>query len=226
MANNLCIIVFLSLGGAYRPFDVTADIVFMVDSSGLVENENYQKEKEFVKSLARLVNATSENARVAVIAYSSSPILAVRFDGYNSLGEFDKKMEEMPLLGGSSRRMDVALQTAAQVLNTARQHVPKLAILLTAGRQIPGGISLDTATEQLRRLNATTLVVAIGQQYDKQELGPVVADQDDDLFEVASFNALVSRAREIGQAIKEKSGMQETRLSCNQITVLKGHCHA
>lgn len=204
---------FLSLGGAYRPFDVTADIVFMIDSSGLVGDENYEKEKEFVKSLARLVNATSENVRVAVIAYGRSTILAVRFDDYNSLGEFDKKVEEIPLLGGSLRPMDVALQSAAQVLNTARQNVTKLAVLLTAGRQIPGGISLGTATQQLRRLNATTLVVAIGQQYDKQELGPVVADQDDDLFEVASFNALASRARKIGQTIEEKSGMQKTRLS-------------
>lgn len=197
--------IFLSLGGEYRPFDVTADIVFMVDSSSSVGNENYPKVKEFVKSLARLVNVTSEKSRVAVIAYGGSPILVVRFDGYNSLGEFDKKVEDMPLLSSSSRRMDVALQTAAQVLNTARQHVPKIAVLLTTGKQTPGGISLNTASQQLRSLNASTLVVAIGQQYDKQELGPVVADQED-LFEIPSFNALASRARTIGQAIEEKSG--------------------
>lgn len=195
--------ICLTLGGPNRPFDVTADIIFMVDSSGLVGNENYQKEKEFIKSLARLVNVTSEKSRIAVIAYSRSPILAVQFD--KSLDEFDKRVDEMPLLGGSERRMDVVLQTAGKVLNTDRQHVPKIAILLTAGRQIPGGISLDTATQRLRSLNATILVLAIGQQYNKQELVPVVAEEED-LFELPSFDALVSNARTIGQAIEEKSG--------------------
>ena len=195
----------MSLGGSNRPLDVTADIVFMVDSSASVGNPNYKKEKEFVKSLARLVNATSEKSRVAVIAYSRSTIPVVRFDGYQSLNDLEKKVDDMPLLGESYRRMDVALQSAAQILNSARQHTPKIAVLLTAGRQIPGGVSLDTATQPLRNLNVTVLVVAVGQQYNKRELDPVVSEQKD-LFEIESFNVLLSRARTIGKAIEEKSG--------------------
>ena len=195
----------MSLGGANRPLDVTADIVFMVDSSASVGIPNYQKEKEFVKSLARLVNVTSEKSRVAVIAYSRSTIPVVRFDGYQSLDDLDKKVDDMPLLDESYRRMDVALQSAAQILNSARQNTPKIAVLLTAGRQIPGGISLDTATQPLRNLNVTVIVVAVGQQYDKRELDPVVSEKED-LFEMESFNVLLSRARTIGKAIEEKSG--------------------
>lgn len=185
--------------------DVTVDIVFMVDSSASVGNPNFKKEKEFVKSLARLVNVTSEKSRVAVIAYSRSTIPVVRFDGYQSLDDLDKKVDDMPLLGESYRRMDVALQSAAQILNSARQHTPKIAVLLTAGRQIPGGVSLDTAARPLRNLNVTVIVVAVGQQYNKQELDPVVSEQKD-LFEIESFNVLLSRARTIGKAIEEKSG--------------------
>lgn len=185
--------------------DVTADIVFMVDSSASVGNPNFKKEKEFVKSLARLVNVTSEKSRVAVIAYSRSTIPVVRFDGYQSLDDLDTKLDDMPLLGESYRRMDVALQSAAQILNSARQHTPKIAVLLTAGRQIPGGVSLDTAARPLRNLNVTVIVVAVGQQYNKQELDPVVSEQKD-LFEIESFNVLLSRARTIGKAIEEKSG--------------------
>lgn len=195
----------MSLGGSNRPLDVTADIVFMVDSSASVGNPNFKKEKEFVKSLARLVNVTSEKSRVAVIAYSRSTIPVVRFDGYQSLDDLDKKVDDMPLLGESYRRMDVALQSAAQILNSARQHTPKIAVLLTAGRQIPGGVSLDTAARPLRNLNVTVIVVAVGQQYNKQELDPVVSEQKD-LFEIESFNVLLSRARTIGKAIEEKSG--------------------
>lgn len=195
----------MSLGGSNRPLDVTADIVFMVDSSASVGNPNFKKEKEFVKSLARLVNVTSEKSRVAVIAYSRSTIPVVRFDGYQSLDDLDKKVDDMPLLGESYRRMDVALQSAAQILNSARQHTPKIAVLLTAGRQIPGGVSLDTAAQPLRNLNVTVIVVAVGQQYDKQELDPVISEQKD-LFEIESFNVLLSRARTIGKAIEEKSG--------------------
>lgn len=177
----------------------------MVDSSAAVGKDNYEKEKEFIKSLARLVNITSEKSRVAVIMYNRSPILAVRFDGYKTLDEFGKSVDEIPLLGGPYRRMDQALQSAAQVLNSARKDVPKIAVLLTAGRQVPGGISLDTSTKQLQSLNATTLVIAIGQQYSAQELSPVVTVPTD-LFEVPSFDVLASRAKKIAQAIKDKSG--------------------
>ena len=198
--------IFLSLGGVNRLLDVTADIVFMVDSSASVGSENYQKEKEFVKSLARLVNVTSEKSKVAVIAYSTRTIPVVQFDGYQSLDDLDEKVDDMPLLGGSYRRMDVALQKASQILlNSARQHAPKIAVLLTAGRQIPSGVSLDTATQPVRSLNGTVIVVALGQQYDKRELDPVVSEPKD-LFEIESFDVLLSRARTIGKAIEEKSG--------------------
>ena len=196
----------MSLVGDNRPFDVTADIVFMVDSSATVGSKNYQKEKEFVKFLARLVNITSENTRIAVIVYNSSPSVVVQFGDYKSIAEFDELVDNITLLGGSYRRMDLALELAARLLISARSNVSKIAVLLTAGRQLPGGISLDTATEELRNLNATTLVVAIGQQYNKQELSPVVTAPED-LFELSSFDELALRAKTVGQAIEDKSGI-------------------
>lgn len=197
--------VSMSLVGGVRPVDVTADIVIMIDSSDAIGEENYEKEKRLIKYLARLVNVTSEKSRIAVVVYSGFTVLAGRFDGYKSLDEFDKSVDEIPLLGGSYRRMDLALQSAAQVFNSARKGVSKIAVLLTAGRQVPGGISLGSATKQLRNFNASTLVLAVGQQYSKQELSPVVTATGD-LFEFPSFDSLLARAKTIGQAIEDKSG--------------------
>lgn len=202
---SIIFLPFLPLAGVIGRFDVTADIVIMVDSSAAVGGKNYGKEKEFVKSLARLVNITSGKSRIAVVVYSGSTILAVRFDGYKSLDEFDKALDEIPLLGGPYRRMDLALRSAGQVLSSARKDVPKIAVLLTAGSQVPGGISLNSATKQLRSLNASTLVVALGKQYSKPELSAVVTAPKD-LFELASFDSLALHARTIGQAIEDITG--------------------
>ena len=177
----------------------------MMDSSSSVSEENFEKEKEFIKYLARLVNITSGKSRVAVIMYSGTTMLAVRFDGYNTFDEFEYSVDEIPLIGGPYRRMDLALQSAARVFNSARKNVSKIAVLLTTGRQIPGGTSLTSAFKQLRSFNADSLVVAIGQQYNKQELSTAVSSQDD-LFEVLSFDVLSSYAKNLGEAIADKSG--------------------
>lgn len=177
----------------------------MLDSSASLDEEDYKNQKEFVRHLARLLNATSENSRIAVIVYSGSTILVEGFSGYKSLDEFDNSIDDIPLLGGPYRRMNLALKFAGQVLNSARKDVSKVAVLLTAGRQFPGGTSLAPSANQLRGLNAVVLVVAVGRQYSKQELSPVIAAAED-LFEVPSFEALASSAKIIGQAIEDKSG--------------------
>lgn len=177
----------------------------MMDSSSSVGKENYEKEKEFIKYLARLVNITSEKSRVAVIMYSGTTMFAVRFDGYSSFDEFEYSVDEIPLIGGPYRRMDLALQSAGRVFNSARKNVSKIAVLLTAGRQFPDGNLLTSSYKQLQSLNADTLVVAIGKQYNKEELSTVVSTPKD-IIEVPSFYTLALHAKNLGEAIEDKAG--------------------
>lgn len=188
-----------------RPSDITADIVFMMDSSSSVSKENYEKEKEFIKYLARLVNITSEKSRMAVIVYSGTTMFAVRFDGYSSFDEFDYSVDEIPLIGGPYRRMDLALQSAGRVFNSVRKNVSKIAVLFTAGRQVPGGSSLTSYYKQLQSFHADTLVVAIGKQYNEEELRTVVS-LPKDIIKVPSFDTLALHAKNLGEAIEDKAG--------------------
>jgi hypothetical protein len=48
------------------------DIAFLMDASGSVGHQNFDKEKQFITSVASTVNMDDGNVRVAVISYSTS----------------------------------------------------------------------------------------------------------------------------------------------------------
>ena len=129
--------------------------------------------------------------------YGDRPIALTRFEET----DFEKRVDRAALIG-TPRRMDRALEYAAQVL-AASVRRRKIVILLTTGRQSPGGKSLDEAVNPLDRLGAHTFVVAIGQGPANQELLATV-DRARDVFTVVSPNELPSRTQRIGTDIRDK----------------------
>jgi hypothetical protein len=109
-----------------------------------------------------------------------------------------------PLSG--PRRLDSALQAARQVLNEARPNLPKIAVLITAGRQALDGPRLDAAAETLRRSGAKTFVVAIGNTPDTRELQPVVEKQED-ILRISSFDRLTPEVPSVIDKIINRNGM-------------------
>lgn len=167
---------------------------------------NYRKEKDFVKSLAYNLNLNPGKTRTAVIIYSSSARQEIGFTDHTSTLLFDRAIDGLPLLGGI-RRIDRALIAAGSVLNSARPSASKVVILLTAGRQaqVSGAQSLDQAMEPLRQHRARTFVIAIGQQADKKELGPVV-ENPRDIFAVSTFDMLRRHSIPIAKDVRNRTG--------------------
>lgn len=189
--------IFYLIIGPKPPTDFTADIVFLMDAS--VDRRDYIKEKNFVKELARQMNLAPGKSRASIVAYGRSPYLISRLGGYSSLVDFERKVDSAISLSGP-RRIDSALQAARQVLNEARPNHPKIAVLVTAGRQDPNGPRLNAAAEPLRRSGVKTFVVAIGSTPDSRELQPVVEKQED-IFRISSFDQLSPETRSVVEKI-------------------------
>lgn len=69
-------------------------IVFLLDSSSPVKPEQFQKEKEFIKSLAkRLYVGIVEKTYAAVVNYGSFPLTNIGFDDYSSFQEFERRVD-------------------------------------------------------------------------------------------------------------------------------------
>lgn len=191
-----------------EPFDVTADIVFLVDSSSGVTPENYEKQKDFVASLAKQLNFGSGKTRVAVILYNDYARQAIRFGVINSPEVLRSFLDGLSLLRGG-RRMDRALIGAAQALGGSRENVRKIVILLTAGQQTQAS-SFDDAVKRLKAADAERFVIAIEPQASRGELRPVV-EKNEDILSVNTFDGLKQEMVKIAEHIS-KGGFCFTKI--------------
>lgn len=103
-----------------------------------------------------------------------------------------------------SRRIDKAIDYAVQLITNTRQLLPKIVVLLTAGRQSPGQ-PLAFAAKTLKEHGAKTYVVAIGDKPDVNELLPIVKDQKF-VIKMSSFDDLSRRASDVAKSLGKQSG--------------------
>lgn len=191
--------------------EFAADIVFIVDSSSEVSRENYNKEKGFIKSLAKTLNLAPGKTRGSVVIYSGVASLEIRFNAYSNSTAFDEAVDDLPYLG-SLRRMDLGLREGADAMKDARPDVPKVVVLLTAGRQSLSSNLLPQSVKPLQDLGANIYVVAIGSQPDDQELRPVVKEPGD-VLKVSTFDDLTPQTRPIAKHIVNETG-KKTSFTC------------
>lgn len=98
--------------------DKLFDVIFVMDSSQSINAPQYNKEKEFVKMLAKVVNV-GNGSRASVIIYSDKAQLKIRFGQHENLDSFKEEVDSLPYLQQRTR-IDKALTMAAQVLKLAR----------------------------------------------------------------------------------------------------------
>ena len=169
-----------------------ADIVFLMDSALDVGNDNYRRQKEFVKVIAKALNLGKDASRACLVVYNERARLVTTFNTHRTLKEFENALLRARHMS-HGRRIDKALVYAADLLTRARREIPKVVVLITSGRRSSSN-SLDVASNPLKTGGAKSFVVAIGNTPDIRELRLVVS-KNDDVFEVPSF-ILLSRIEE------------------------------
>ncbi len=186
----------------------TADVGFVVDSSGSVKTE-YKKEKEFVKLLSEKLQLFKfeDGLRGAVVLFSKDANLAIKFSDLNRLSDFQDAVERLPLMG-SITRIDKALKVAYRdmfsAVNGARKNISKLLILLTDGKQTveSDSISPSEAIRPFHQAGITVIVIGIGPAVDPVELKSMVVDPKN-VYLAKDFNEL--KSGEFVTSIFEKS---------------------
>lgn len=196
--------LFLTTVAPLKQPELEAEVLFVIDSSYEVDQGDYKRQKEFIKSLLRGLDMSTESSRAALITYGDHSSIASRFIGLQSLDDFDKSVDNASYIGGD-RRIDNALKMVARLLNEAEAASSKLVIFLTGGKQSSSGGSLNDAVEPLRQSGAKTFVIAIGKQPDVQQLRPLVASPND-VLTVITFKDLNSQTSRIASHVREKAG--------------------
>ena len=183
------------------------DVVFIIDSSTSIGRENYLKQKNFVKEVAKSFGLAPDQSQAAMVLYSDSASVQARFGQYATTEEFAKAVDALPYETGQTR-IDIALNlTATDIFPEARAGVPKLALLITDGRQTPANDAkgLREASEPLRKAGVRVLAVGIGSDVDRDELR-LVTETDEDVVVTADFQDLMLKIGNLTSRACELAG--------------------
>ena len=101
-----------------RITEVPLDLAFLMDASGSLYLDNYDKEKTFVKSVIDKQLIGRRQTRVSVMAYSKSATIHVKFDQYFDKESLKSAVDEIPY-ESLNTRIDRALILAKEQLFSA-----------------------------------------------------------------------------------------------------------
>lgn len=176
-----------------------------MDASNSIGREDFQKQKDFVNSLAAAFTIGYQETAAGVITYSDEARLVIPLGTHYTIESFQNSVNNIPYTLGRTR-IDKALQLANtdlfSIRGRARFDVPHIMVILTDGVQTPdpGAIPLYEAVRPLQQKGVVVLAVGVGSRVDLDELRQMVR-YDSDLFSATDFDNLLQKAYEkIGRA--------------------------
>lgn len=177
-----------------------------MDSSGSIGKADYKREKQFVKDLTAVFQVSPNATRVSTIIYSDFPKLIFDFDTYSDKQSISAAVDNLEFLGNRTR-IDKALELARRVFSRSRPSVPRIAFVLTDGKQTEDydAKPLDIAVRPLHDLGVQVYVIGIGSYIERDELY-LLARRRQDVFFVSSFEQLLRQTYRIVNQIDSIQG--------------------
>ncbi|XP_028410535.1 collagen alpha-6(VI) chain-like [Dendronephthya gigantea] len=165
--------------------DKAMDIAFILDSSGSIMKGEFSESRNFVRAISDTFTISPTKAHVALMIYSDDARIMAKFNEIQSKEALPTALEDLPHLRGKTR-IDLALKLASASLFTrnggmrASTSVPKVAIVITDGRQSPAAdaIRLDEAAAPLIVRDVKILAIGVGDRIDRSELVMMVKSSE------------------------------------------------
>ena len=157
------------------------DLAFVVDSSGSISVENYEKEKNFIKTVAGAFGLAPSGSRAGVVVYSAYAQTEITLDQFVDQPSFDQAVSNIPYRGYTTR-IDLGLQEASStLLPHMRTNVPRLLVVITDGKQTRSvsHTPLKTAVRPFLDGNVHSFAIGIGASVDSSELRQLVKSPKD-----------------------------------------------
>lgn len=189
-----------------------------MDSSGSISRTSYLKEKAFIKAVAQSFGISSSQSRAALVLFSNSASVKIRFRDHTSTNSFKQAVDRLPHERGFTR-IDKALEVATkQVFPYARKGVHQIAFVITDGEQTQASDTKDLkeVSEPLRKAGVQVLALGIGSGVNPDELRLIV-EKEEDVLIAKSFQDLLDR---IGGLIKSTCDLAGKIPFCLNVVVL------
>ncbi|XP_031551261.1 matrilin-2-like [Actinia tenebrosa] len=143
------------------------DIAVLMDASGSVGEENFEREKQFVSSLARSLSIEEGDAHLAVVSYSNSAQVHIQLTNSTDQDQFNEELRQIPYTGFTTNIRFALHVVDTQVFGegrSSRPYVTRIVILLTDGRQTrhPEDVFQTDPVQNLRDKEVKRVAVGVG----------------------------------------------------------------
>uniref|UniRef100_A0A671FFT8 VWFA domain-containing protein n=1 Tax=Rhinolophus ferrumequinum TaxID=59479 RepID=A0A671FFT8_RHIFE len=171
---------------------VVADIVFLVDSSTSIGPQNFQKVKNFLRSVVLGLDIRSDQVRVGLAQYNDNIYPAFQLNQYPLKSVVLEHIQNLPYRTGGTNtgsalefiRTNYLTEAAG---SRAKDSVPQIVILVTDGES---NDEVQEAADRLKEDGVVVYVVGINVQ-DVQELQKMASEPFEKfLFNIENFNIL------------------------------------
>lgn len=151
------------------------DVIFLVDSSGSVGDDNFKHIKEFVKQTIRTFDIGFSKTRVGLILFNSHAKLIFPLDKYNSRHDLLDAVDNIAYIPGGTNTGEALDILRNQGFSNDRKNVPNIAFLITDGYSSDKNYTIEQATLAKENNHIQIVATAIGQLLDLQELSDIAS---------------------------------------------------
>ncbi|KAM4580451.1 collagen alpha-6(VI) chain-like isoform 1-T2 [Odontesthes bonariensis] len=193
----LCLIVAMSFHGNLAQKEVcrqeaVADIVFLVDGSWSIGNQNFEQIRRFLSTLVSSFDVSPDHVRIGLVQYSNAPRTEFLLNTHQKKADVLRYIGTLPYRGGGTRTgqaLDFMLSHhfVEAAGSRAGHKVAQIAVVITDGK------SQDEVKPNAEKLKKKGIVVyAIGiKEADVGELKEMASEpQSQYVYSVSDFAAL------------------------------------
>lgn len=184
----------------------SADVVFVLDSSGSIGQAQFTKQLQFVSNVAGRWQLRSAGGttgyQVSVVTYSDDAKEEIPLNKHTRTDELQKDISSIKYIGSNTmthKALNFAKDETFKSEHGGRYGAVKIVIVMTDGQSSQ---PQDTVTmaKALHGNDVMVLAVGIGTQIDPEELKTIASDEKN-VFTVESFDLLDT----IEQALEERT---------------------
>ncbi|XP_053405850.1 collagen alpha-1(XII) chain-like [Mercenaria mercenaria] len=168
------------------------DIVFVLDSSGSVGEENFKIVKSFVKSVVGNLNIGQDNTRVGIITFSRYPVIRLHLDDYTDKEALLKAIDVVPYIAGITETHSALYLLKDEGFRGSRPDVPNIAVVVTDGKSFHTNLT-TVASEELQAQGVVMFGIGIGGNVNLNELSSIASSPNNQyVYTVTNFASLTN----------------------------------
>ncbi|KAM9353570.1 collagen alpha-6(VI) chain-like [Symphorus nematophorus] len=179
------------------------DIVFLVDGSGSIGDDNFQEVRSYLRSVIKALDIGPNKIRIGLVQYNNEPTQEFLLKDHMDKKSLLAAVEQIPYRQGGTetgKAIEFLLKQnfTTEVGSRASQRVPQIVVVITDGE------SADDVTKPARRLKQQGVIVfAIGVGQIKQEELVSIANEPSHHFvlKIDSYQNLQTNAESLMQTV-------------------------